>query len=136
MQKDVCNPFPAFDSVPVSGTNTYFSTISNILHKDTVGIELSWTGAPVGSFYVQVSNSYKPALAQTEGYGSPKSGQWTQVPLFNPITGVTSTTKPTSDGNPMFMNLDQLGAAWIQVVYTNASGSGVLTGMFTAKSLG
>jgi hypothetical protein len=136
MQKDVSQPFHNFVAGAMASTNTIYSTISNILHKDSVAIQLNWTGTPVGSFYVQVSNDYKPALAQSEGCGAPNNGNWIQVPLTNPLTGSTALTKPTTDGNPMGINLNQLGWAWIQVVYTNSSGSGTLTGTITAKSLG
>lgn len=136
MQKDVSQPFLAFNAGAMASTNTIYSSISNILHKDTVGIELSWSGSPTGTFYVQVSNSYKPALAQSEGAGAPNNGNWTQVPLTDPVAGTTSLTTTTAAGNPMFLNLNQLGAAWIQIVYTNSSGSGVLNGTITAKSLG
>lgn len=136
MQKDVGQPFPTFNAATMSSTNTIYSNVSNILHKDSVGIELSWTGSPVGTFSVQVSNSYKPALAQTEGYGAPQSGTWTTLPLTDPLTGLTTLTRTTSVGSPIFINLNQLASACIQIVYTNSSGSGVLTGIITSKSLG
>ena len=136
MQKDVGQPFNNLKDVSVSGTTTYYSAISNILHKDSVGIELSWTGSPVGTFSVWVSNSYKPALAQSEGNGPPSSGNWAQVPLTNPVTGVTALVASTGAGSPIFLNLNQLGSAWIQVTYTNASSTGVINSVITSKSLG
>ncbi len=136
MQKNVAQPFPTMSSVAVSSTTTYYSAISSILYQDTVGIELSWTGSPVGTFSVQVSNSYKPQLAQSEGSGAPNNGIWTLVPLVNPVTSVVSTTLSTSIGSPIFLNLNQLGAAWIQIVYINSSGTGTINAMITAKSLG
>lgn len=136
MRKDVSEPFQNIVAQTMTGTSQIFSSISNILHKDSVGVQLDWTGSPTGSFEIKVSNNYKPALAQSEGFGAPNNGTWISLAIENPLTGIVATTFSTGLGSPIAINLNQLAFAWLQVVYTNASGTGVLTGNITAKSLG
>jgi hypothetical protein len=138
MSKQVSEPFQNIAPVAnnMTGTSVINSTISNIVKRDTVGIHLSWAGSPTGTFQVLVSNDYKPQLTQTEGFGAPNSGTWVPVPITNPLTGLTALTVPTSLGSPIMLNLNQLGAAWIYVAYTNSAGTGTLTSTITAKSLG
>lgn len=137
MRKDVSEPYSCFSSInnTMTGTATLTSSVSNILHKDNVGIQLDWTGSPVGNFQIQVSNNYKPQLAQTEGLGAPNNGTWTPLQVSNDQTGTASINIPTSAGNPITLNLTQLSWAWLQVVYTNTSSTGVLTGVITAKAI-
>jgi hypothetical protein len=60
---------------PMAGTNTIYSQIVDLSTMDNVGLEVSWTGNPAGTFTVQGSNSgafftaltFDPALAQPSG---------------------------------------------------------------------
>lgn len=135
-QKAVSEPFQIFAAASMTGTATVNSPVSNILRRDTVAIQVQWSGSPTGTFQAFVSIDYKPALTQTEGFGAPNNGTWTPVPLTNPLTGVTSLTAPTSLGSPIMLNLNQLGQPWIYVAYVNSAGSGTLDGFMSAKSLG
>lgn len=120
----------------MTGTTAIYSSISNILYKDSVGVQLQWSSSPTGTFQILVSNDYRPSLIQSEGFGAPNSGTWVPLAIQNPVTGVTATTFSTALGSPIAINLNQLAFAWLQVVYTNASGTGTLNGFITAKSLG
>ena len=59
----------------MTGTNTIYSQIVDLSTMDNVGLEVSWTGTPSGTFTVQGSNSgafftaltFDPALAQPSG---------------------------------------------------------------------
>lgn len=136
MLKEVTQPYQNFTNAVMTGTTTLTSPVTSILHKDTVQVQLQWTGSPVGTFQIQACSDYKPALAQTPGFGAPNSGTWSTLPVQDPTTGTTYTSVPTSAGSPISVNLTQLGHTSIQVVYTNTSGTGTLNGFITAKSLG
>lgn len=130
MQKEVSPPFQCFSAAAgnqtMTGTNTIISLPSTVLYRDTVAYQLQWTGSPTGTFGVQVSSDYNPGLPQSAG--TQNNGIWTDVTLA-PIP----TTSGVSSGT---INLSQLGSGYVRCYYTNTTGTGVLTGYFTAKSLG
>jgi hypothetical protein len=128
-------PFANFVNGVMTGTNVITSTVSNIIHKDNVSVQLDWTGSPVGNFQIQVSNNYKPSLQQSEGYGAPNNGTWTPLYVSNDQTAAAAINIPTSAGNPITLNLTQLAWGWLQIVYTNTSGSGILTAITLAKAI-
>ncbi len=107
------------------------SIVSNIQMLDNVGLQLSWTGSPVGTFAVQVSADH----AQDEFGNVTTAGQWAALTLtyFTSGSFVTATSIPTSVGSPIYLDLQQLSAPWIRIVYTRGSGSGTLSGYITAK---
>lgn len=109
------------------------STITNIEHLDNIGLQFSWTGSPVGTFAVQVSVDH----AQDTNGNVTVAGSWTAIPLSYLSSGsmTTATTIPTSVGSPIYVDLNQLSAPWIRVVYTKGSGTGTLTGYITAKTI-
>jgi hypothetical protein len=59
----------------MANTDTIFSQIIDVATMDNVGLEVSWTGTPAGTFSVLGSNSgsfffpltFNPALAQPSG---------------------------------------------------------------------
>jgi len=136
MQKEVSQPFQNFTNASMTGTTILFSPVTNILYRDSALVQLQWTGTPTGTFQIQVCSDYKPALTQTAGYGAPNSGTWSVLPVQDPVAGTDYTTIPTSVGSPISANLTQLAHAWLMVVYTNISGTGILNGYISAKSLG
>lgn len=88
--------------------------------------DLTWTGAPVGTFSVQVSNTYRQ-----DSYGTVvNAGSWNTLPP-SAFTG----TYPVPSGTPGNGFLDVVGteAAWIRLVYNYTSGSGNLTVVPAAK---
>lgn len=119
----------------MTGTTVLTSTVTSIQFLDDVGIQFNWTGSPVGTFQVQVSADH----AQ-DGSSPPNvtvAGNWAPL-LFTYWNGsvfVTSYTIPTSLGSPIYLDMALLSAPWIRVVYTNASGTGVLNTFITAKEV-
>lgn len=107
------------------------STVSNIQMLDNIGLQLSWTSSPVGTFAVQVSADH---AQDTEGNVT-TAGQWTPITLTYLLSGAITqdTSIPTSVGSPIYLDLNQLSAPWIRIVYTRTSGSGTLSGYITAK---
>ncbi len=94
-----------------------------------VGYSLVWTGTtPVGTVSVQVSNDY----ALNPNGTVANAGTWTTVTLQ--VSGSFVTTVPISGntGNG-FINLQELNAYAIRLIYTAGSGTGSLTVIFNGK---
>jgi hypothetical protein len=114
----------------MSGTSTITSTPpSNIQFLDDIGIQLNWSGSPVGNFQIQVSADYDP----NEGI----AGAWIPIlfTYWNGASFITDINVPTTMGSPYYFDLTLLSAPYLQVVYTNTSGMGTLNGFITAKAL-
>jgi hypothetical protein len=114
----------------MTGTAQLISAVTNIKYKDSVAIQLKWTGTPTGTFTVDGSLDYNPGLPQSGAPpGGANNGTWTSLVL---------SPAPVASGaaGNILLNLNQLAFPWIRVTYTNASGTGTLTGYISAKSLG
>lgn len=131
MLKEIGESYQNFSALlnnqTMTGTNTLTSAQTNIKYKDSVGIQLQWTGTPSGTFQVQGSLDYNPGLPQSGGTAN--AGTWTNITL-SPTPGASGSA------GQILINMNQLGFPWIQVTYTNISGTGVLTGYIMTKSLG
>jgi len=93
--------------------------------------QLSWTGtSPVGVVTVQVSNDY--ALSPTGTVAV--AGTWTNI--YFPVAGAQAASLAVSGntGNA-FINLSDLGAYAVRLVYTKTSGVGSLTAIVNGKVL-
>lgn len=130
--KNVSPPFVFFSGLTITGTATvYTSSASSILYKDNVGLQYAFTGNAQGQLDIQISNDYNPGQPQTAGQLN--NGTWTSLTQTSPNTLPAVIGSGTSS---VFVNLNQLGAAYIRTQWTNSSGSGTISGTFTAKSLG
>ena len=90
----------------MSGTNTIYSNIIDLAKMDSIGLEVTWTGTPVGVFSVLVSNS---------GIN------------FYAITFVPPLAQPTGTPGGYAIDISLFPWKYILLEYTNASGAGVLT---------
>lgn len=108
--------FAATQSLTTAG---YTSTPTNIQYLDNIYLELSCTGTPTGTFAVQVSSSYVV---------NENAGSWVALNL---------AATPTVSGAATVIGIDlnQLGATYLRVVYTGTGGTGSLTGIITAKQV-
>lgn len=98
------------------------SLITNIQQISYVGYTVSWTGAPVGSISVQVCNDY-----DTNPDGSVRSaGTWVPIALSTPIS-------PSGTADSAFIDIVGISSAWIRLVYTRTSGTGVLNAVVDGK---
>ncbi len=124
--------FKSIDSGDMS-TASITSSITNIGQLDNIGIQLSWSGSPVGTFAIEISADH----AQDIEGNVTVVGQWTPLVLtyFTGGVFITSATVPTSVGSPIYLDLTQLSAPWIRVTYTRGSGSGTLNAHITAKAV-
>ena len=99
------------------------SKVTNIQFLDSIGVQINFSGAPVGSFAVQISADY-----EQDDLGSVKNpGNWIPLALTPaPITAL---------GSPIFIDITLTAAPWIRVVYTKSSGTGSLNVFVTAKQV-
>lgn len=95
------------------------SSVTSIQWMDNIGVQLVWTGSPVGNFFVDVSADYD---ANTNN-----PGNWTPIAL--------SPAPTTAAGSPIYIDMNQLSAPFIRVRYVSTSGSGTLTATITGKML-
>lgn len=89
-----------------------------------VSYDISWAGAaPVGDISVQVSNTY---AVNDQGEPLNNGATWSTITLSSP----TSVSGNTGTG---FIQLSDLGAYAIRLVYTPTSGTGTLKATVVGK---
>ena|SRR5258706_13808615 len=132
---EVNNNFSAAQSNNVmTGTSTLTSSVSDIRYKDSIAFELEWTGTPVGTFTVQGCLDFSPSNEIQGIRGPPNAGNWVTITNLADVNG-NSLVAAGAPGQ-ILINMTQVGWPYIRVQYTNTSGSGLLTGYMSAKSLG
>lgn len=109
------------------------SAVTNIEWLDNTAFQINFTGSPVGTFQAQVSADYE----QDFNGNVINAGNWIAVPLTYFLSGTltTATTVPTSVGSPIYLDLNQMSAPWIRLVYTRTSGTGTANAFVTGKPI-
>ena len=111
-------PYPIYPTTAVTSGNKT-SAVTSIFNQDNVGLQLIWTGTLAGTFDVQVSADYnRDTLA----------GTWTSV-------GLPAVQTAAGSASNAYVDLNQLSAPWVRVVFTYTSGSGNLTEYLVAKGV-
>ena len=87
-----------------TGTNTIYTNIIPISRIDNTGIEVAWTGNPVGTLSVIVSCS---------------GNNWSALTF--------TFQQPAGSAGNMYLNLTDLGGGFLMLAYTNTSGSGTIS---------
>lgn len=105
------------------GSNITSSAIE-VKNQDNVGLQLVWTGAPVGVFSVQISLNHKEDL---EG-NIVVAGTWATLPLSPSIAAAGSADNA-------YIDINQTSAQYIRLVYTRTSGTGTLDAYIDAKGV-
>lgn len=103
-------------AVTVSGTSTVSSAVFNASNLDNVGLDITFSGTMNGTLTVNCSCS---GVAGT----------------FKSLTFQPALTQPIGINLAYLINLNQLPFPYIQISYTNASGSGTLDVYLGAKDL-
>jgi len=98
----------------MSSTNTIYTNILELSRMDNVGLEVTWTGTPTGTFQVMGSNSGATFYALT----------------FSPVL-----TQPAGAAGGYLIDLTQYPFKYLMLQYTNVSGSGTITVYGQAKDL-
>jgi hypothetical protein len=108
----------------MTGTSTITSPAIAIQYLDNVYLQLEFTGTPNGTFSVQVSNDYnQDSLGNVTNVGN-----W---------VALTLSPAPVASGsaNVIGIDMNQLGAPFIRVQYTNTSSTGTLNAFISGKEL-
>ncbi len=98
----------------VSGTTTYNSAITDLNQQHNVGLDVRFAGTMTGTLTVNCSNDGVVFTALT----------------FNP-----PLSQPTGSSLNFLVDLNNVPFRYLQVSYTNASGSGTLISYLTSKDL-
>lgn len=124
-RKNNLPPFRVLSSVSMSGTVT--SSVTNLSQLDNIGVQFNFTGSPVGTFNVQVSNDYN------------ESNQGGAVVVLNPGSWINMSLTPspaaTGTADNIYIDIVPTSAQWIRTVYTGSSGTGVLSYYISGKML-
>jgi len=84
-----------------------------------------WTGTPVGTFTVMISNDYNPAANGSQT--TPQNpGTWSNL-------GASIPQEPAGSAGNTFIPIYASCGYWIQLWYVNTSGVGALGGTFVGK---
>lgn len=113
-------------SSAVSLATSVTSSPTNIEGVDNVGYQINFTGTPTGTFTVEVSADYQPGTSPHE---EPiNAGNWIALPISPAVTA-------SGAAGSAYIDLNQLSAPWIRIVYTRTSGTGSLDVYVTAKGI-
>lgn len=116
--------FPVHIFNTASMATSLTSPVVEIRNQDNVGIQLHWTGAPVGDFDFQVSSDH---VQDSQGNVT-NAGNWVSLPLSPAISAAGSA-------DDAYVDLNQMSAMYCRVVYTRTSGTGSLSGVIVAKGI-
>lgn len=121
--KNILTPFQNIVSGDMSQASIT-SSVTTIQYLDNIGVQLNFSGSPVGTFAIQVSADYK----QDANGNVMNAGNW--IP-------VTLSPAPVASGSPgqIYLDLNQLSSPYLRVVYTKTSGTGTLQGYVTGKEV-
>ena len=116
--------FQLFTAGVQSGTATITSKVIEIQYLDNVFLQLNSAGTASGAFDVQVSSDH---VEDMEG-NVVVAGNWISLVL---------SPSPVLVGASLNIGIDlnQLGASYLRVQYTNTSGTGVVDGFVSGKML-
>lgn len=120
--RPIFSPFQVITNGDMSQT-TIISLPTIIQNLSMVSYDVSWAGtAPVGTLSVQVSNTY----SQNADGSTRNPGVWTSLVL---------STIPAVSGNSGsgFIDIDASGAYAIRLMYTKASGTGLMQATINGK---
>ncbi len=118
-----------FNAGVMTGTTVLNSNPIWLGHIALAGFQLYWTrtdGALTGTFKVQVSNDDVPNASGQALPNSPIITNWTDLP------SVTLSVVDAASGTGVISLVDT-PYKWARVVYTNATGTGVVSGRFNVK---
>lgn len=118
----ILKPYYVFKAQSMGVTLT--SEAVSIAHQDNVGIQLHWTGTPTGDFSVQISSTHEEDASGTVFV----PGDWVTLPVSPAIVA-------SGAADDAYIDLNQMSAQWVRVVYTRTSGTGALTAAVVAKGI-
>jgi hypothetical protein len=120
-RKNTLKNYSILNAQSAAASFNTFAMPTNIDYLDNVSIQVTWTGTPVGTFDVYVSNVLHPSTTLTS--------DWSRLDFG-------STPAIDSTNSDMVINLNQIPFSWIAVVYTKTSGTGTISAITTIKTVG
>lgn len=120
---------PSGYSGVMSGTNMIKSAPFWLVKFSGCSFQPVWSGDPAGTFTVMVSNDFQPA-ANGSTLMPINAGTWTALP------GATIPANPSGSAGNTFVSIYASCAYWVQLWYTNTTGTGTLSGTFVGKYSG
>ncbi len=130
MAKHILEPFQIITNGSMTGTTAINSLPTNIRLIDNVCISMIWTGTAVGTFKVQTCNNVLAAAIDSQS-AVPASANWIDLPLY--LNGATYVPAAAGSASSILLELNQLAAWWVRLVYTNASSTGTLQAYISGK---
>lgn len=112
--KDTITPIPVVTNGDMSGS--FVGLPVKVQGFDNLGFQIVYTGVPVGEFVFDVSQNQVT---------------WSRLPdeLFAPVGPIMAM----GVGDDIFVDLNQMGGAWVRLSYIRTSGTGTANAQFTAK---
>lgn len=92
--------------------------------QDNLGFQLKWSGSPVGSFSVQISSTYSEDI----NGNVMDLGAWVSLPLSPAIAA-------TGAPDDAYIDLNQMSAMYVRIVYTRTSGTGSFSCVAVGKAI-
>lgn len=123
--RPILSPYPVVMNGNASSNIT--STVTVIQNLSQVSYDVSFTGAPSGTLSVQVSNTYSQNAA---GQVS-NPGNWTNLPLAG--STVVSGSIPITAASNGFIDIDEVGAYAMRLVFIATGGSGSMNAVVSGK---
>lgn len=111
------NHFQILANGVMATTATIASAVQNVENFDNVGLEVIWTGTPTGTISVRAAifNPYPNPYSATN-----------PIPAGNELTFDPALAQPAGSAGRYLIDINQIPFPYFQVIYTNASGTGVL----------
>lgn len=113
-KKNALESFHLISGGSMTGTSTITSSTQTILTYDNIGLQFEWTGTPTGTFSINCS---------------------IDDVTFIPLSFSPPLTSPSGSSGNFLVSLNQVPYPYIQVTYTNSSGSGTLDVFISQKDL-
>jgi hypothetical protein len=109
------------DAGVMTGTTALTSVVTDLQSVLVASYQMVWTSTAVGTFSIEVSNSY-------ENRAGTETGTWTVLTLDS------APTNPAGAGGDTGVDLSQLPYRYVRLKYTNASSTGVLNAWIHGKA--
>lgn len=123
MAYNLLKPVLILNSVSMGANIT--SGAVEVKNQDNIGVQLHWTTSDgVGTFSVQISSDH---FEDTEG-NIVVAGNWVTLPLSPAITAASAN-------DDAYIDLNQMSAMYMRVIYTRTSGTGTVSAIVVAKGV-
>jgi hypothetical protein len=131
----------ATPAINFDGTNTINSNVYSVpvlvKYGDRLGLQVSApaTGTPSGTITMQGSNDLSQ-LEGSNGYPDTNVVNWSTVSFFDELTFANVITKTFAGAESLMFSIANCEYRWWRFLWTNTSGSALLTARLQVKSEG